>query len=109
MLSEGELAGQDLGNALDEGEAFAFEKRRWSVLHVQFFELRLVIEQLQLRRRTGHVQVDHSLGLRRDHRRLGSQRADGGRSVTAIAADQLLQRDRAQAQTAVAKEVPPRQ
>jgi hypothetical protein len=68
-------------------------------LALQRLELRLVVKELQLARRTGHKKVNHRLGLRRDVR--WSRFAKG-------ISQQPSQRQLAHAVTALAKEVPAR-
>ena len=65
---------QHLGNALDEREALLLEQRFRTILPVQLLQLWLIVEQIQLRRRTGHVQINHPLGFRREVCGLGLQR-----------------------------------
>ncbi len=51
--------------AADEGEPFSFQQLRWARLAVVLDQFRLVIEQVELRRRANHVQVNHMLSLGR--------------------------------------------
>ena len=60
--------------AADEREPLAFQQLRRASLAVVLDQLRLVVEQIELRRRADHVQVDHVLGLRRKVRRPGGER-----------------------------------
>ena len=70
----------------------------------------LVVEQVLLRRRARHVQVDDALGLRREVRRPGRQRVVGGGgrgrrarpAAAAVAAQERRQGDGAQAGLRVA-------
>ena len=57
-----------------EGKAPAFENRVGAVLPAAFHQLRFVIKQVKMRRRSRHVQVDHALRLRRKLRPLRCQR-----------------------------------
>ena len=51
-----------------------FDELRGNVLAVVLLQRRLGVEQIELRRRAGHEQIDDALGLRRKHRRLRRQR-----------------------------------
>ena len=48
---------------LEESEFNPFSQLLWDRLSIVFTKLRLVIETLKLRRATGHVEVDDSLGF----------------------------------------------
>src|SRR5262245_37856027 len=50
----------------DEGEPLAFGEAFWDGLAVQFFQLRLVIEKIELRRPAGHEKIDDVLGPGRE-------------------------------------------
>ena len=52
-----------LGNTLDEGKSFPFEIFLRAFLSVEFRQGGLVLKQINLRRRTRHVQVDDRLGF----------------------------------------------
>ena len=67
---------EHLRHALDEREPLLLEERFGAGLAVQLLQLRLVVEQFELRRRAGHVQVDDVLGLGGEVRRLGGERID---------------------------------
>ena len=56
---------EQLGRALDEGEALVLDELLGNGLAVVLRQRRLRIEQIELRRRAGHEQVDHPLGLGR--------------------------------------------
>src|SRR5215467_16210955 len=62
MLGERLRRSQQLGGAAGESKAPAAQKLRRTILAVAAHQLRLVIEHVQVRRRTGHVQVDDALG-----------------------------------------------
>ena len=62
VLLEGELRAQHFWHTLDEGKLLALEEFLGAILAIEFGQIRLVVEQLVLRWRTGHVQVDHALG-----------------------------------------------
>src|SRR5262249_61045560 len=70
---------QEFRMPFDEREALVFEQLVRARLHVLFDEFGLVVEQLLLRRRAGHVQVNHILGLGRKHRRFWGGRVGWGR------------------------------
>ncbi len=52
--------------AAGKGEALAFEELVRAFLVVKFLEFRLVVEQIEVRGGTGHVQVDDPLGRGRE-------------------------------------------
>ena len=68
ILSERKLSSQNLGHTLDERESLAFQKRGRAILHMQLLQIGLVFEKLKLRRRARHVEINHSLRPRRQHR-----------------------------------------
>ena len=74
-----ELVGraEQLGVALDEGEALVLEQFLGAGLHVQLDQLGLVVEQLLLGRSARHVQINDALGLRREMGRTGRHRVVG--------------------------------
>jgi hypothetical protein len=61
-------------------------------LAVELGELRLVIEQIELRRRPDHVQVDHALGARRKLRQTRAKWVGWGQSTLASGEALLHQR-----------------
>jgi hypothetical protein len=106
---ERELRAEHFRDALDEGEALAFEEFLRAVLAVVFGEFRFVVEQVERAGRAGHVQVDHAPDLRLEHRRRGQQRRGGiGRhgGPAAEAAAQRGEIERAEPGGAVAQEMP---
>src|SRR5437764_5724833 len=111
MLLEFVRRAEQIRMPLDEREPLILEQRFGTWLHVQLIQLRLVVEQIMLRRRAGHVQVDNTLRLRRKHRRLRRQgilltslkRKRGFRPSVAL--QQRPERDRAQAGVAVLEEL----
>ena len=74
VLGELVRRAEQLRVALDEREPLALEELVRAGLAVALHQLRLVVEQLQLRRAAGHVQVDDLLGLGRKMRRPVRQR-----------------------------------
>ena len=75
---EGEGRSEQPGRPLDEGEPFPFgNELRRNLLAVVLLQRRFVIEEIELRRGTGHEQVNDPFGLRREMRCTGSQRAVG--------------------------------
>ena len=72
-------------------------------LAVEFVELRLVVEELQLAGAAGHEEVDDALGLGAVVRRLRRERVGGRRGL--VRREQRRQGDRAEAHAAVAEEV----
>ncbi len=85
---------KQLGHTAGEGEGAALEEGIRTVLAGAFHQLRFVVEKIQVRRRPGHVQVDHPLRLGGVMRRTGIERARRTRI------GQGLQGDRAQAELA---------
>ena len=70
VLLERERRAEQLRRALDESEALALGNDLGrDLLAVVLLQLRLVIEQVELRRRAGHEQIDDVLGLWREVRR----------------------------------------
>src|ERR1700681_881021 len=59
-LVERGLRPQKLGNAADECETLARQKRRGTILAIEPFQVRLVLEKFQLAGRSGHVQINNS-------------------------------------------------
>ena len=57
-LVERVLRCQKFGNATDECETLARQKRRGTILAIEPLQLRLMLEKFQLAWRPGHVQVD---------------------------------------------------
>ncbi len=88
---------QHLGRAFDEGESFAFQVFLGALLPVEFFQRRLVLKQLQLRRRTRHVQVNNRF-------RCGWNPIFGIGSMP-VACHHRLQRDRTEAESGLSKEM----
>ena len=74
VLLERKLRTQHLRDPLDEGELFAFEEFLRALFAVVFHQLRFVIEQLMLRWRARHVEIDHAFGGSREMRHRRSQR-----------------------------------
>ena len=68
-------------------------------------QLRLVVEEVELRGAAGHKQKDHPLGFRRKVRRPRGERFGAGLSLVA-AAKQGAERHRPYPHTAVGEEVP---
>src|SRR6185369_5354823 len=75
MLMERILRTHQLRNAGDKGEALPRQQRSRTILPIEFDQLRLIFEQLQLAWGTRHVQVDHSLRARGELWRQRGQRA----------------------------------
>ena len=67
------------GTPLMKANRSPLMQRFGAVLAVQLDQLRLVVEQIQLRRRAGHVQIDDPLRLGRKMRRLRGERIGGRR------------------------------
>ena len=97
--------------ALEEGEAPALHQARRRRLAAELVELWFVLEQLQLARCASHVQVDDTLRSRQLRRLPSGQRVrridlwhvlGGG-----VADQQLVERNRTQAEAAVAEKMSP--
>ena len=61
-LMKGILRAQQLGHAADEGKALAGQEGSRAVLAIELGQFGFVIEEFQLARRAGHVQIDDALG-----------------------------------------------
>src|SRR5208282_6427402 len=70
-LVKGVLGAEQLGHAIDEGKAFAGQKRERTILAVQLGQFGLMLEKLQLAWRPSHVQIDNALRARSKLRRKG--------------------------------------
>src|SRR5690606_17023642 len=73
-LVKRKLSAQHLWHPTDEGEALPFEKRRGAIEAVEFLQVGLVVEELELARRSGHVKINHPPGFCGELRR---QRGEG--------------------------------
>jgi hypothetical protein len=74
MSGEGIDRPEQPRHALDEGEPFALEERGRRLLPVEPGQFRLVVEEFELARRPGHVEVDHIPHLRGEVRLPRGQR-----------------------------------
>ncbi len=59
VLLKRRLRPQHLRHALDEGKPLPLQQRLGAVLPIQLLQVRLEVEQLQLRRRPRHMQENH--------------------------------------------------
>ena len=105
-LLELERRGQQLRRALDEREALALDELRGNVLAVVLRQRRLGIEQIDLRRRAGHEEIDDALGPGRELQRsrpaaVGSRRLLGEHDVV----HQRRQRQAADAERGLLEEM----
>src|SRR5262245_23558068 len=81
---------------IDERRAIALKQFGRRQRAVEFGELRLVVEHLQVARRSGHEEENDVLGLRREVRLLWRQRIVGVLSRrVARAREQMVERERA--------------
>src|SRR5262249_9498012 len=96
-LFEPELGAQELRVRGDERGSVVLDQFRRREGAVELRELRLVIEKLQMARRAAHEEVNDALGLRR---------VVGGGLGRFVGAGEIRQRDRAEADAAVAEEPP---
>src|SRR5262245_42107242 len=71
---------------------------------MQLRQFRLVLEQLKLRRRPRHVQINNSLGFRLEHWRFGRERV-GALRQNDVASEQGLQRHCAEPETSRLEEM----
>ena len=67
-LLEMSLRAQHLGHTPYKGKPLAFQQRLGTILPIQSRQSRFIVEQLQLRRRTRHMQIDNPFGTCREHR-----------------------------------------
>jgi hypothetical protein len=112
VLGEPELGAQERRIRVDEGGAIPLEQLGGRQLAVELGQLRLVVEELEMARRARLEHEDDALGLGREVRRLGGQRIDhSARRRTGVrgaasqdAAEQRMQRDRAEADAALLEE-----
>src|SRR5205807_10671445 len=104
---------EHLGHAFYKREALALEQFLRARLQVQLGELRLPIEHVEGRRRAGHVEVNDGLRLRREMRFPRRERIGGferGRDAgVAVAREQTAERNGAEAQAGLTKELPARE
>ena len=78
VLLEREGRAEQPRRALDEREPLPLRNElRGNLLAVVLLQRRLVVEQIELRRRAGHEQIDDVLGLRREVRRARRERTVG--------------------------------
>ena len=113
VLGELPPRAQQLGRAGGEGEALALGELVGARLAVALDQLRLVVEQIEVRRRAGQVDVDHPLGLGGEVRLLGGQAGCPAAQRAAVAGRWLSRAARpwpcrAQAERRLAEEMPPR-
>ena len=73
IAGKGARGTHELGDAGREGKAAAFENGVGAVLAAAFDQLGLVVKEVQVGRRTGHVEVDDALGLGRKVRLFGRE------------------------------------
>ncbi len=95
----GEQLRRLLRKGVHEGEALAFQQRFRGRLAVPFLQFRLVIEQLELARCSGHEEIDDPVDPRRKVARL--------RRGHRAARQHRGQRHLADANTAIAEQLPP--
>ena len=67
-----------------KGKPLAFQEFLWTVLVRMFDKLGFVVEQIEVRWRTGQVQVDDLFCLRREMRLPGRQWIDESRAATTL-------------------------
>src|SRR5207302_1012204 len=93
--------------AVHEGEALTLDQRLRDRLAVQFDQLRLVIEELELARAAGHEEKDDILRARRMMAHVaGNERRIGAEEPLLI--QHRRECDAAQADATAAEEMPPR-
>ena len=97
---------EDGGVGTDERVALAVDDRGRERLAFELRELRLVVEQFELRRSARHEQVDDRLGLGGVVREAGAHAGTGGREASHRAVgDERGEGDLADADAAVLEEV----
>ena len=107
VLAERERRAEQTRRPFDEREPLPFrDEFRGDLLAVVLLQRRLAVEQVELRRRARHEEIDDVLRLRREVRRARRQR------VVAFLREELLvqqrrQREAADAEAGLPKEVPP--
>src|SRR5207302_2962786 len=99
--------------AFDEREALALEQFLRARLQIQLGELRLPIEHVERGRRAGHVEINDGLRFRGEMRfprreRIGGFERGRDSSVT-VARQQTAERNGAEAQAGLTKELPARE
>ena len=111
VFRELELRPEQRGIRIDERGAIALEQFGGRQLAVPLRQLRLVVEQLQMARRSGHEKINHPLRLRREMRPLRGERIHAHVRAGAkkfSPAHQRTQRDCPQPDAAILEEPPPR-
>ena len=104
VFGELEPGAEELGIGINEGRAVTLEKIGRRQRAVEFGELRLIVEHLQVAGRAGHEQEDDVLGLRRKMRLPRCTRVVRG-SVSALL-EERVQRDGAQSNAALLQKPP---
>ena len=79
-----------------ESKPLPFQQVFWARLAAELLQRRLVIKQIELRRRTHHVQEDDALGPRGKMTQLWRQRIAGGGFASHGLTEQPAEGDRAQ-------------
>src|SRR5262245_2026529 len=74
MFGELELAAEQSRMAANEGEALAFDEFLWARFAIVFGQFRLVVEQIEMRWRSDHVQIDDPFCRWGEVRFLGQKR-----------------------------------
>src|SRR5690606_13989408 len=111
VLRKLQLRSVEPGLLLDERVVDILDQLLRHALAVVLRQLRLVVEELQLRRCARLKEIDHSLRLRRKMRLLRRKRRNGLRRLPSAALSEELvvekrsQRDRAEPDAAVAEEM----
>ena len=107
VFLELEWRGQQLRRALDESESLAFDELLGNVLAVVLGQRRLGIEEVDLRRRAGHEQIDDPFDLGREMERAPRRRLTLRRREE-HAVHQRSEREAADAERGLLEKVPAR-
>src|SRR6185295_3067142 len=110
VLGEFKPGSCDVRMPAQKGEALAFNEFLRARLVVELFQPRLVLEQIKLRRRADHVQIDDLFRARRNMRWTRGQWICGfrGRRVRERLGQQSSQRHRAETEPGALEKLPAR-
>ena len=107
ILPEGSGGSHQLGSSRSEGEHLALDELVRAVLIRPLDQLGLVVPQVQVRRRSGQMDVNHPLGLGGVMRVSGKQRIPGSFQGEGFRREKLGQSPRAQSHSAVFQKMTP--
>src|SRR3954469_16410837 len=98
ILSKLMARAEQLWRAGGESEFLSLREIIGTKLRIAFYQFRFVIEQIQVRRSAGHVQVNDPLGLRQVMRLTRRQRVHDRRNGLAVAPEQSTKCNSAKAE-----------